>query len=51
MNEHDDDLASEVVEGDEIEQDVFNADEEPIASSGDKELEDADAPGVDDAEL
>ena len=50
MDEHDDDLTSEVVEGDEIERDAFNPDEEPVASA-DEESQDADEPGVDDAEL
>lgn len=55
MGEHDDDLDSTVVEGEEVERDAFHVDEEPLGR-GDEELSDEaapvdDMPSVDDAEL
>ena len=47
MDEHDDDLASEVIEGEEIESDAFEpADEEEVQSA--EELEEGDEASTDD---
>jgi hypothetical protein len=56
MNEHDDDLESTVVEGEEVERDAFNVDEEPLGRveeepAADEDSPDDDAPTIDDAEL
>ncbi len=55
MNEHDDDLESTVVEGEEVERDAFNVDEEPLgkgeAEPEDDEASQDDVPSDDDADL
>jgi hypothetical protein len=53
MDEHDDDLASEVVEGEEIETDVFNfnATDEPDTDDPENPVGDEDTEVTDDAEL
>jgi hypothetical protein len=52
MDEHDDDLDSEVIEGEEIEQDTFDIadDEEKLPATGLEEEDLAEAP-EDDSEL
>jgi hypothetical protein len=54
MDEHDDDLASEVIEGAEIESDVFDVEDEEAPSEVEeptKEATEDDAPATDDGEL
>ena len=51
MDEHDDDLASEVVEGEEIETDAFNVTDEPDTDDLESRVGDEDAEETDDAEL
>ena len=51
MDEHDDDLASEVTEGEEIETDAFNATDDPDADDPENPVGDDDTEQVDDAEL
>ncbi len=54
MDEHDDDLASEVVEGEEIENEVFNVADDEAPSEAEVVSEDTtedDAPATDDGEL
>ena len=51
MDEHDDDLASEVIEGEEIETDVFNATDEPDTDDPENPVGDEDTEVIDDAEL
>lgn len=52
MDEHDDDLASEVVEGEEIESDTFEAeDDEDVQSAEDGEASEDEAPTEDDSEI
>ena len=52
MDEHDDDLDSEVIEGEEIEQDTFDtADDETELPAADLEEDQDDAPPEDDSEL
>ena len=51
MDEHDDDLASEVVEGEEIETDAFNVTDEPDTDDLEKPVGDEDTEETDDAEL
>ena len=51
MDEHDDDLASEVVEGDEIETDAFNVSDDPDADDVDEPVVDDDSEPIDDPEL
>jgi hypothetical protein len=52
MDEHDDDLASEVIEGEEIESDTFEpADEEEVQSTEELEEGDDEAATEDDSEI
>ena len=51
MDEHDDDLASEVVEGDEVETDMFNVSDDPDADDVEDPIGDDDSEPIDDAEL
>lgn len=52
MDEHDDDLASEVIEGEEIESDAFEAeDDEDVQSAEDGEESEDDAPTEDESEI
>lgn len=52
MDEHDDDLASEVIEGEEIETDSFEVeDDEDVGSAEDGEESEDDAPTEDDGEI
>jgi hypothetical protein len=52
MDEHDDDLASEVIEGEEIESETFEAeDDEDIGSAEGGEESEDEAPTEDDSEL
>ena len=51
MDEHDDDLASEVIEGEEIETDAFNATDDPGIEDPENPGEDDDTGLNDDAEL
>ena len=52
MDEHDDDLASEVIEGEEIESDTFEAeDDEDVLSAEDGEEKEDEAPPEDDSEI
>ena len=51
MDEHDDDLASEVVEGEEIETDAFNATDDPDTDDPESLIDDDDTGLIDDAEL
>ena len=52
MDEHDDELDSEVIEGEEIEQDTFDtADDEAELPATDLEEDPDDAPPEDDSEL
>ena len=52
MDEHDDDLASEVIEGEEIESDTFEAeDDEDVRSTEDGEESEDEAPTEDDSEI
>ena len=52
MDEHDDDLASEVIEGEEIETDAFNVPDDPDTDDPDSLIGDDDDTGlIDDAEL
>jgi hypothetical protein len=52
MDEHDDDLASEVIEGEEIESDTFEAeDDEDVLSAEDGEEGEDEAPPEDDSEI
>ena len=55
MGEHDDDLESTVIEGEEVERDAFNVDEEPLGNGEEEPTDETapvdDTPSVDDAEL
>jgi hypothetical protein len=51
MDEHDDDLASEVTEGEEIETDAFNATDDLDKDDTDSLIGDDDTEPIDDAEL
>lgn len=51
MDEHDDDLASEVVEGEEIESDTFDPEEDQIVQSGEDSAESEQAADEDDGEI
>jgi hypothetical protein len=52
MDEHDDDLASEVIEGEEIESDTFEAEaDEDVRSAEAGEESEGEAPTEDDSEI
>ena len=53
MDEHDDDLASEVIEGEEIESDAFEAedDHEDVRNEDNPETGEEEAPTEDESEL
>ena len=52
MDEHDDDLASEVIEGQEIESDTFDVDDDEIVQSGEDSAESGqEAETEDDGEI
>jgi hypothetical protein len=51
MDEHDDDLASEVIEGEEIESETFDADDDVVRNVEQPEEDDEDSSGVDDSEI
>ena len=52
MDEHDDDLASEVIEGEEIEIDTFEAeDDQDVPSAEGREESEDDAPTENDSEI
>ena len=51
MNEHDDDLASEVSDGDEVERDRFEAEDEDDISSAENPEEEEAGSAEDDSEI
>jgi hypothetical protein len=51
MDEHEDDLASEVIEGEEIERDAFDVEEEDIAEGEEPAEDEGEGPPEDDSEL
>jgi hypothetical protein len=52
MDEHDDDLASEVIEGEEVETDAFDAEDDDARTAEDQEdSEDDDSSTEDDSEI
>ena len=52
MHEHDDDLESEVIEGEEIERDTFDAEgDEVVGSAEELEENDEETPVEDDSEI
>lgn len=52
MDEHDDDLASEVIEGEEIESETFEADDEEDVQSAEHPVEsEPEVPAEDDGEI
>jgi hypothetical protein len=51
MDEHDDDLASEVIEGEEIESETFDADDDVVRDVEQPEEDDEESSGVDDSEI
>ena len=53
MDEHDDDLASEVIEGEEIETDSFEAaeDDDDVQSAEPSEEDEDEAPSEDESEI